>query len=59
MTDRRRALLTAALGFVQLREGPPEVAPLRRYLDTWSGVGDIIVGLNVDIEMRQFPVAGG
>src|SRR5262245_10308168 len=35
----RRALLMAALGFLQLRHQPPEVAPLRRWLDpgaAWS-----------------------
>jgi hypothetical protein len=57
IVDRRRALLTAALGFLQLREDPPEVYPLRRYLDSWRR-GDIIAGLDaqaLDIEMRQFP----
>jgi hypothetical protein len=56
--NERRALLTAALGFLQLRQEPPEVAPLRRYLDSWRGVGDAVVGLNaqaLDIEMWQFP----
>jgi hypothetical protein len=58
VTDARRALLPAALGFLQLRQAPPEVAPLRRWLDSWRGVGDVVVGLNaqsLDIEMRQFP----
>jgi hypothetical protein len=36
MTDHRRALLTAALGFLQLREQPAEVATLRRWLDSWA-----------------------
>ena len=54
----RRSVLAAALGFLQLREDPPEVYPLRRYLDSWRGVGDVIAGLHAqsfDIEMRQFP----
>jgi hypothetical protein len=54
----RRALLTAALGFLQLRGDPPEVATLRRYLDTWRGLGDVVGGLNAqgyDLELRQFP----
>jgi hypothetical protein len=58
MTDPRRVLLTAALGFLQLRQEPPEVATLRRYLDTWRGLGDVVGGLNAqgyDIELRQFP----
>ena len=57
MSDRR-ALRTAALGFLHLHQDPPEVAPLRQYMDSWRGVGDIIAGLHalaLDIEMRQFP----
>lgn len=42
--DRRRALLAAALGFLQLREQPTEVAPLRRWLDSWTGLGAFVVG---------------
>src|SRR5262249_31697176 len=41
----RRALLTAALGFLQLREDPPEVAPLRQWLDSWSGLGAVVDGM--------------
>src|SRR5262245_23786389 len=54
----RRALLTAALGFLQLRQTPPELVPLRRWLDSWRGVGAIVTGLNaqgLDLELRQFP----
>src|SRR5262245_61636995 len=54
----RRALLTAALGFLQLRQTPPELVPLRRWLDSWRGLGDIVRGLNaqgLDLELRQFP----
>jgi hypothetical protein len=56
-TDRRRALLTATLGFLQLRQEPTEVATLRRYLDSWRGLGDVVVGLNArgyHLELRQF-----
>src|SRR5262245_20391366 len=58
MAERRRALLTAALGFLQLRQQPSEVAPLRQWLDSWRGLGDIVRGLNaqgLDLELRQFP----
>jgi len=51
MTAHRRALLTAALGFLQ-------VALLRRWRDSWAGLGDVIAGLTrqgLDIELRQFP----
>jgi hypothetical protein len=55
-TEHRRALLTAALGFLQPREEPAEVATLRRYMDTWTGLGDVITGLTRqgwDVELRQ------
>jgi hypothetical protein len=54
----RRALLAAALGFLQLRREPAKVATLRRYLDSWRGLGDVVGGLNaqgLDLELRQFP----
>jgi hypothetical protein len=43
--DRRRALLVAALGFLQVRLAPPEVAPLRRWLDSWTGIGAVVTGM--------------
>jgi hypothetical protein len=42
LTDRRRALLTAALGFLQF---PPQTSALRAlhaWLDGWRGVGLVI-----------------
>lgn len=45
MTASRRALLRAALGFLQLRPEPPEVAPLRQWLDSWTGLGVIVTGM--------------
>src|SRR5262245_59976012 len=44
MSDRR-ALLTAALGFLRLCEDPPEVAPLRQWMDSWSGLGAVVDGM--------------
>jgi hypothetical protein len=47
---RRRALLTAGLGFALLRTrggaAPPETEMLRRWLDNWRGVGDVVIGMN-------------
>jgi hypothetical protein len=43
--DRRLALLTAALGFLQL---PPQTSALRAlhaWLDNWRGGGHIVVGM--------------
>ena len=47
---RHRALLTAALGFVLLDTGgkpaPPEVQTVRKWLDNWRGVGNVVTGMN-------------
>jgi hypothetical protein len=43
--DRRRVLLTAALGFLQL---PPQTSALRAlhaWLDNWRGVGLVVEGM--------------
>ena len=46
MTDQRRAVLTAALGFLRVRQDLTEVATLRRYLDSWRDLGDVVVGVD-------------
>ena len=43
--DRRLANLRAALGFLQLAPRAPELRLLLRWLDTWTGVGLITVGV--------------
>jgi hypothetical protein len=43
--DRRLLTLRAALGFLQLAPGVPELRLLHRWLDTWTGVGLITVGV--------------
>ena len=44
--DRHReANLRAALGFLQLKSKAPELTLLHRWLDTWTGVGLIAVGV--------------
>jgi hypothetical protein len=45
-TDRRRANLTATLGFLQLHPRAPELRLLHRWLDTWRGVGVLAAGLH-------------
>ena len=44
---RRRALLTAALGFCQLSDMPAfsEVMAVKRWLSTWNGIGHVVVGM--------------
>jgi hypothetical protein len=43
--DRRRALLTAALGFLQLPPQTKALAALDSWLDNWTGIGLIVVGM--------------
>jgi hypothetical protein len=43
--DRRLASLRAALGFFQLAPRAPELRLLHRWLDTWTGVGLLTVGV--------------
>ena len=45
MTDARARRLRAALGFLRLPPTEPELQPLHRWLDTWTGVGLITVGV--------------
>jgi hypothetical protein len=44
--DRRRSLLAAAVGFLQLEPRAPELRLLHRWLDCWRGIGDIVVGMH-------------
>jgi hypothetical protein len=45
MIDRRRALLTAALGFLQFPTRTPALRALHAWLDNWRGIGVIVVGM--------------
>jgi hypothetical protein len=41
----RRALLTATLGFLHLASGTSALRTLHGWLDSWSGVGHVVVGM--------------
>lgn len=41
----RRALLIAALSFLQLHDPPREATLLRHWLDSWAALADVIAGL--------------
>jgi len=43
--ERRRLLLRAAHGFLQLEPRAPEPRLLHRWLDTWTGLGLVVVGV--------------
>jgi len=50
--DRRLPTLRAALGFLQLPPRAFELRLLHRWLDTWTGIGLIVVG----VERQGAPV---
>jgi hypothetical protein len=45
VNDRRLATLRGALGFLQLEPRARELRMLHRWLDTWTGLGLIAVGV--------------
>ena len=54
--DRRRLLLRAVLAFLRLPPRAPELQLLHRWLDSWTGVGLIAVGLHRqgwDLQLTQ------
>ena len=45
VTDGRRDLLQAVLGFLTLEPREPEFRLLHRCFDTWRGIGDVVAGM--------------
>jgi hypothetical protein len=63
MPSRRRALLTAAVGFTQLSFAapPPPVVALHAWLSTWSGIGHIAHGMarqGYDLSLTRYDGLG-
>jgi hypothetical protein len=57
--ERRRAQLIVALGFARLapRADMPELEPLRRWLDSWPGIGAIAAGMarqSFDLQLTSY-----
>ena len=55
--DRRLPTLRAALGLLQLPPRAPELQLLHHWLDSWTGVGLIAVGLRRqgwDLQLTQY-----
>ena len=55
--DRRLSTLTTALGFLQLPPRAPKLRLLHRWLDSWTSVGLIAVGLHRhgwDLRLTQY-----
>jgi hypothetical protein len=62
---RRRALLTAALGFTLLdtrgKPAPPAVQTVREWLNNWAGLGHVVTGMarqDYDLELTRFDGRG-
>jgi hypothetical protein len=58
---RRRALLTAALGFMQLdrwnEPKPPVMTTLVGWMDSWPGIGAVVVGMaaqGCDLQLTEY-----
>src|SRR5439155_807204 len=65
MLDQRGRLLLTALAFAGLRPVPAvtivEFETLRRWLDTWRGIGDVAVGMHrqgYDLQLTQYDERG-
>jgi hypothetical protein len=57
--NRRRVLLLATLGFLQLPHGASELRLLHSLSDSWRGIGLIADGLQrhgFALEFRQYPM---
>ena len=60
---RRRALLGAALGFMEIgwrADPPPAAVALSRWMSSWRGLGAVVAGMRAqgfDVELKQYPHA--
>jgi hypothetical protein len=57
VTDRRVLTLTAALSFLQLSPRAPELQLLHHWLDSWTGIGLLAVGLHrqgYNLQLTQY-----
>ena len=55
--SERRAALIAALGFALLPPSAPELKLVHGWLDTWRGIGDVVVGMarqDYDLQLTRY-----
>jgi hypothetical protein len=56
-----RSRLIAALGFALVNDHAPELAPIRSWLSTWSGIGLITDGMarqDYDLQLTRYDARG-
>ena len=62
MTERRARLMSAALGFLRLDgERSPVLEALHSWLDSWRGIGNVVVGMayqGYDIQLTRYDERG-
>ena len=61
MLDRRGRLLLTAQAFAGLRSTAGEIETLRRWLDSWSGIGAIVVRMarqGFDLQLTRYDEQG-
>jgi len=59
--SRRRSLLTVALVSALLPDAVPETRMLRAWLDTWTGIGHVAVGMDrqgYDLQLTKYADRG-
>jgi len=57
MLDSRARLLRTAVGFALVPAKAPELRLLHCWLDTWTGIGDVVAGMarqEYDLELRRY-----
>jgi hypothetical protein len=55
---RRRSLLVAALACARVKSAEPEIRLVRCWLDSWSGLGAVVVGMlrhGFDLTLTSYP----
>jgi hypothetical protein len=59
--DSRARLLRAALGFALVPSDAPQLRVIHRWLDSWRGMGDVVVGMHrqgYDLQLTQYDERG-
>ena len=55
--DARARLFRTAVGFALVRQNAPELRLVHRWLDSWRGIGDVVVGMarqGWDLQLTEY-----